>query len=206
MDTSPLKLIPARKGVAEKVAAGRRIRVVNTYGQQVVDMWAFAAEDAREFMSMEHTRASIMRLVPRVGDQLRTNHRRPILTLVEDTTPGAHDTLIAACDVYRYESLGHKGYHANCTENLHSALAGLGMTAPHTPSPLNLFMNVPMSGDMELSFVGPTSKPGQYVTFLAELDCVVVFSACPQDLVPVNGAACTPTDAHYHVLKGSPHA
>jgi uncharacterized protein YcgI (DUF1989 family) len=206
MVTSAPKLIPARKGVAEKVTAGECVRVVNTYGQQVVDMWAFAAEDATEFMSMEHTRASIMRLTPRVGDQLRTNRRRPILKLVEDTTPGAHDTLIAACDVYRYESLGHKGYHANCTENLHGALGSLGITAPDTPSPLNLFMNVPMTQDMELSFVAPSSKPGQYVTFLVELDCVVVFSACPQDLVPVNGAACTPTDAHYQVLEGGPRA
>jgi uncharacterized protein YcgI (DUF1989 family) len=27
-----------------------------------------------------------------------TNRRRPILTLVEDTSGGAHDTLMAPCD------------------------------------------------------------------------------------------------------------
>jgi uncharacterized protein YcgI (DUF1989 family) len=200
MEAAALKIIPARKGVAAKVAAGARVRVTNTHGQQVVDMWAFSAADTGEFMSMEHTRASIMRLTPRVGDELRTNRRRPILKLVEDTTPGTHDTLIAACDPYRYASLGHKGYHANCTENLHNALAGLQMKAPNTPCPFNLFMYVPLSQDAGLTFTAPTSKPGQYVTFQAELDCVVVFSACPQDLVPVNGVACTPTDVHYQVF------
>jgi uncharacterized protein YcgI (DUF1989 family) len=61
-------------------------------------------------------------------------------------------------------------------------------------------MYVPLSQDAGPTFTAPISKPGQYVTFLAELDCVVAFSACPQDLVPVNGVACTPTDAHYEVF------
>ena len=48
---------------------------------------------------MEHTRTSISRLVPKVGDDvLVTNDRRPILTLIKDTSPGIQDTLIAACD------------------------------------------------------------------------------------------------------------
>ena len=35
-----------------------------------------------------------------------TNQRRPIVTLVEDTTPGIHDTIMAACDRQRYGLLG----------------------------------------------------------------------------------------------------
>jgi uncharacterized protein len=34
----------------------------------------------------------------------------------------------------------------------------------------------------------------------AEMDCVVAFSACPQDIVPVNGLGLTPTAAHFAVL------
>ena len=52
-----------------------------------------------EFMSMEHSRAGMQRLIPMVGDTFVTNRRRPILTLVEDTSGGIHDTLIAACDL-----------------------------------------------------------------------------------------------------------
>ncbi len=51
---------------------------------------------------MEHTRAGILRLIPRPGDKLLTNKRRPILTVMEDTC-GVHDLLIAACDIYRYQ-------------------------------------------------------------------------------------------------------
>ena len=34
----------------------------------------------------------------------------------------------------------------------------------------------------------------------AELDCVVAFSACPQDLVPINGVACQPTEVHIELV------
>ena len=32
------------------------------------------------------------------------------------------------------------------------------------------------------------------------MDCIVVLSACPQDMIPVNGTDCTPTEVHYRVL------
>ena len=46
---------------------------------------------------MEH--CALPRRSSPAGDALVTNRRRPILTLVEDTSPGLHDTLIAACDL-----------------------------------------------------------------------------------------------------------
>jgi uncharacterized protein YcgI (DUF1989 family) len=122
------------------------------------------------------------------------------LTLLEDTTPGIHDTLLAACDRYRYEQLGCAEYHDNCTDNLAAALAELKLTPPETPSPLNLFMNIPVETAGTLSFEPPVSLPGDYVLFRAEMQCVIAFSACPQDLVPINGVACAPTEAHFQVL------
>ena len=37
-------------------------------------------------------------------------------------------------------------------------------------------------------------------TFRAEHDCIVAMSACPQDLVPVNGHGCTPKAVGYAIL------
>ena len=205
MTSSSLVTIPARGGKAAFLEAGQRIRVINTHGQQVVDTWAFNRADLKEFMSMEHSRTFLSRIMARVGDGMATNRRRPILTLLEDTTvegdtAGIHDTLLAACDRYRYELLGCEGYHDNCTDNLAAALAELGLTRPETPSPWNLFMNIPVAADGSVAFVAPVSKPGDYVTLRAEMDCVVAFSACPQDVVPINGVNCTPTEAHFQVL------
>ena len=88
--------IPARRGKAAYVAANQVVRVINTHGEQVVDTWAFNRHDIREFMSMEHSRSWLRRLIPHVGDSLVTNRRRPILTVLEDTSGGIHDTLLAA--------------------------------------------------------------------------------------------------------------
>jgi hypothetical protein len=192
--------IPARRGKAVRVRKGQRIKVINTRGLQVVDTWAFNADDLREFMSMEHSRVAIGHIIPAVDDGLVTNRRRPILTLVEDTSGGIHDTLFAACDCWRYEQLGCKEHHDNCTDNLAAGLAALGLTPPETPAPLNLFMNIPVVDGNRVEVRPPVSTPGSYVTFRAETNCIVAFSACPQDMLPINGPAMRPTEAHFEVL------
>ena len=69
-----LTTIPARRGKAALARKGQHVRVVNTHGSQVVDTWAFVAGDPAEFMSMEHTRANLEKLVPAVGDVNVTEH------------------------------------------------------------------------------------------------------------------------------------
>jgi uncharacterized protein YcgI (DUF1989 family) len=191
--------IPARRGRAVLVERGRHVRVINTHGQQVVDTWAFNRADLSEWMSMEHSRAGIGRILPRVGDTLCTNRRRPILAIVHDDSGGRHDTLIAACDRYRYDLLGCAGYHDNCTDNLATALREVGVSVAHTPSPWNLFMNIPVAPDGTVSFLPPVSTAGSSITLRAEMDLVIAFSACPQDIIPINGEDCVPTEAHFEV-------
>ena len=53
-----------------------------------------------------------------------------------DTSPGRHDTLIAACDIYRYQMLGCDGYHENCTDNLFNSLDKLGYKIKRMPFPI----------------------------------------------------------------------
>ena len=200
MTAASATTIPARRGKAAFVASGQTVKIINTHGQQVVDTWAFNRADPTEFMSMEHSRTSLGRIMPVIGQSMVTNRRRPILTLVEDTSGGIHDTLLAACDRYRYELLGCDGYHDNCTDNLAAALAELGLEPPETPGPWNLFMNIPVASDGSVGFEPPVSNPGDYLVLRAEMDCIVAFSACPQDMVPINGADCTPTEAHFQVI------
>ncbi|TVY42020.1 Uncharacterized protein LSUB1_G004085 [Lachnellula subtilissima] len=205
-----LTTIPARHGIATPLAKGSTIKVINTRGTQVVDTWAFTlssfppspSSTIETQMSNQHTRACLNSTIPKVGDGLFNNKRERLLTLVEDTTAGIHDTLIAACDEERYlELAGEKGRgHRNCADNLVEGLAVLGIKAPQfTPSPLNLFMNIPVHDDhTTLSFEAPTSKEGQYVCLKAEVDLVIAFSACPQDILKINCGE--PVDAHFQIL------
>ena len=191
--------IPARKGKATYVGRGRHVKVINTHGEQVVDMWAFNAHDLGEYMSMEHSRVHFLKLRPEVGDTLITNRRRPILTLVEDTSPGVHDTVLAACDARRYELLGIGEYHDNCSDNLANGMRDLGLEMSEEPSSFNLFMNIPWTEVGGLTLEEPVTKPGDYIVFQALTDVVVAFSACPQDILPINGRARQPTEAHFQV-------
>lgn len=186
-------LVPAGEGRAARIGAGQRFSVVSLEDRQVGDLWAFNAHDPSEHQSASHTRSVTDRLFPHVGEQFVTDRRRPILTLIEDSSPGRHDMLIAACDPARYAGLGAPG-HRSCATNLREALAALGLAgaAPTVPQPINVFMRIPVAPDGTLSWLPAETRPGDRVTFRAEMDCVIVLSACPQDLVGINGGRPTP--------------
>ena len=50
-----------------------------------------------------------------------------------------------------------------------------------------------------ISWEPPRSTAGNNVLFRAEMDLIAVMSACPQDITPVNGAACVPTELHFRL-------
>ncbi|MBT5434320.1 MAG: urea carboxylase-associated family protein [Alphaproteobacteria bacterium] len=189
-----LLTVPAAHGLAVPLQAGASLRVVNTPGTQVVDTWAFPDGVDGEFLSMEHCREVLQRIVFEPGDMLVTNRYRPLLEITGDTSPGGHDTLIAACSAAMYRHAGAGDDHANCADNLAAALAGHGRSCPGTPAPWNLFMQAPVIDGHRIAYVRPTAKPGDYVAIKALMDCLMVFSACPDDVYPTNGGDGTPRD------------
>jgi uncharacterized protein YcgI (DUF1989 family) len=198
-----LETIPARYGRALALAADEVIEVVNTYGTQVVDTWAFARRDPDEFMSMAQTRSVNSRIWPLVGQSFVSIRRRPMLCLVADTSPGVHDTLLCACNRAIYAELGGAADHRTCEDNLHEALAAAGVRISFTPAPLNLFMNVRVVPDGAVIRASPASRPGDRITFRAEMDLLVVLSACPQDITPINSEARTPRDVQVRVIPAT---
>ncbi|QIT54868.1 urea carboxylase-associated family protein [Aquisalimonas sp. 2447] len=194
--------VPARCGRAVRVKAGQTIRIINTHGTQVCDTWAFSTANINEFISMEHARAWIDGLIPKVGDPLLSNRRRPMMTLTADTSPGVHDTLIAACDLYRYMTLGVEDYHDNCSDNLRLAMQAIKTPVNEVPQPFNIWMNIPVNQRMGIEWEAPVANPGDYVDLKAEMDCIVAMSACPQDIIPINGRECVPVEVHFEVHDG----
>jgi len=88
----------------------------------------------------------------------------------------ASNILLCACDLWIYRELGVTEYRRNCSDNMHEALATLGITVPWTP----------------------TSRLGDHVLLRAAFDVVVVLSACPQDITAVNGGE--PRDAEIELI------
>lgn len=72
-----------------------------------------------------------------------------------------HDTTVAACSHELYEQvlgIGPDDHHDSCTDNLHAALREVGFKLTdtpkefYTPSPFNLWMNVPLRTRAASSF------------------------------------------------------
>ena len=110
--------------------------------------------------------------------------------------------LVACCDPWVYAHYGAEPGHANCRDNFLAALRAQGVEPPLVPNPVNLWMNVPVTGH-EIDIAPPVSRPGDHVRLRAEMDLLLVFSACPMDIVPINGEDCTPRPVHYAVEPNS---
>jgi uncharacterized protein YcgI (DUF1989 family) len=184
--------VPASSGAAVAVRAGQQVAVVDVEGGQVGDLFAFNAADPAEHLSAAHTRSTTWRLFPRPGEAFVSSARRPMLTLVEDTSSGDHDMLVAACDAERYRQLGVPGWHPSCAENLDRALATVGVVPPCIPQPVNVFMPTVIDGDGSLQWRPAKSSPGERFVLRAEMDLVVVLTACAQDVTGLNGGRPTP--------------
>ena len=112
---------PPRCGLAVKSQAGQRLQIENTHGRQVRDFSACLAADMGQFLAMSHCRTWLQPVSPKISDQLVTNCRQPVLEIITETSPGAHDTIMSCCDLARYQLLGCTEYYDNCADNLRMA-------------------------------------------------------------------------------------
>ncbi|HEY2161221.1 MAG TPA: urea carboxylase-associated family protein [Solirubrobacteraceae bacterium] len=183
MPTPSQVAIPARTGWSAALAAGESFRVIDVDGGQCADLWVFCAEDPAEPLSAQHSRVHMGAIYPEVGWTFVTARRRPILRFVEDTSPGRHDCLVAACDSARYELLGAEPGHPSCEGNLRAEAQKRGLPVTYAPQPINVFANFRVHHGGRLELEECVSKPGDGATFELLMDGIVVLSACPQDII-----------------------
>lgn len=192
--------LAASMGGAWQMRAGQNVRVMNPHGTQAVDVWALADDGATtgdgtvDYSSMEHTRSVNSSIYVDAGLAVVGMDRRALFTIIEDTSPGRHDTQLCPCNGPLYADLDQPLEHRSCAGNFHAALLELDLKFPFTPASLNLFMRVSVSTEGKIIRELPVASPGDYVTLRADRDIVLVLSACPQDVTPINGAECTPHD------------
>ena len=183
--------VPAYEGRAVSVPAGAIIRITDPRGHQIGDLFAFVRDDPSEWLSAGATRAEHTRMFPEVGSAFVTQFHRPIVTLLADTSPGVHDMLYPPCSPALYRGAGVEGYHPSCRENFEKAGVSAGMPVEFVPEPVNLFQNTPPDPSGVLVIGPAASEPGDYVLLVAEMDLVLILTACSYDLGDANGDGCT---------------
>ncbi len=182
-------LAPAT-GLAVVVEAGRRLRVTDLEGLQVVDMAVFNARNTREKLSCAYSRtragtAAGGAFHPRdrlsVGDVLMSTINREMMRIVADTPEikGMHDVHGRMCNRTLYQALGH-GPKDGCHEIISAAVSSYGLLPEDIPDTMDLFMNYHhdcTEGWWVLE--DGCSKPGDHIEFEAVMDCLVALSNCP---------------------------
>ena len=195
--------VPAGAARAVRVPEGQCVRVVNSEGGQVVDTWAFCASDPAEHLSMAHSRSATYRIFFRVGDVLVTNRFRPMLRVAEDTSPGCHDTLHAACSAESNRYFGAPDPAPNCEDNLRNALAAQGIRTAAVPCPWNLYEHADVDSAGELHDRPASAAAGDYVELACLMDLVLVCSACPSRVGAISGADRAPRGAEIVVVQAT---
>ena len=184
-----------REACAFRVPAGSFFRIMSVDGPQVGDLNLWNAGDLSERFYSGKTRALHGTHVT-TGERLWSSFPtlRPMATIVEDTlgwygidTYGGsvHDVIGTRCDPYTGNLLSGVQYHHCCHSNLTRALAeatglSLAEAEPHVHDVLNVFMCTGFTRDTGQYFMKASPvRPGDHLTFFAELDLLGALSACP---------------------------
>lgn len=184
-----------RSGVAFPLAKGQVLRVIDPRGTQCSDLLAYSAEDVREVISNGRTFDYEETIKLTTGNRLWSNRSNVMLEIVEDTV-GTHDFLLTPCseDTFRHFYPEYP-VHRGCFGNLAEALATYGVEPDAIPCAFNVFMNVPVAENGSLKVDPPSSKPGDFLRLLAEMDLIIGLTAC--SAYASNGGSFKPI--HYEI-------
>lgn len=189
---------------AYTVQAGETIQIIDVDGQQCSDFMAMNAraldQGIERYIDSTVTRSMVRGAYPIPGlfDKFFDQDIRPLLKLKQDTV-GRHDTFAYACTARGYEERGFFG-HLNCSDNISHAYARYGIQPRAAWPAINFFFNSWIDhGDNLIQSDEAWSQPGDYVALEAMTDLVVVSTACPDDVDPINGW--NPTDVHVRIYK-----
>jgi uncharacterized protein len=205
-------MMPPKTGYALTLDAAQHLRVTDLEGKQVVDMAVFNASNHGEKLSTSNSRTRYIpapgeSYVPRdrltAGDTLMSTLCRPLMTIVEETPEpkGVHDVHNRMCNRFLFEAYG-VGPRDGCHEIIAGVLAPYGIGPEDVPDTMDLFMNYHHDCARGRWVIEePVSKPGDYIEFRAEVDCLIGLSNCPEDvLTDCNARNCTPMK--FEVLAG----
>lgn len=170
--------IPPQSGKGFRMRRGDILRVTDPEGEQVSDLFAFAADDSRCSLSSGRSIDYASKIFLTTGDVLWSNDSRPMFTILRDDVK-RHDFLLTPCSQEMFEILyKHQGHHPSCFENLANAFEAFGISAERIGTSFNIFMRVDVDPDGRVAVKPPLSRAGDVIELRAEMDLVCALTAC----------------------------
>lgn len=174
--------IEPQHGTGFILKKGQILRVIDPQGEQVADLMAFNAHDLNESLSSGRTIDYANTIYITTGHVLYSNRSTPMLTITEDQV-GRHDFLLTPCSPETFKIIyNNHAHHPSCFANLVEHLSPFGVHPDHIPTTFNIFMNVAIAPDGELSIDPPRSTAGQFIELRAEMDLVIGVTACSAEM------------------------
>jgi len=196
--------LPPKTGFSLTIASGEYLKITDLEGKQSVDMVLFNAAWPRERLSTSYTRTRyrpepgaeyVKRDHISQGSTLMSSICNPMMTLTMETPvpKGVHSLHNRMCNSWNYVAYGLEP-RDGCLELLAKSLARFDLLPEDIPDSMDIFMNCHHDCDGRRWVTEePVTRPGDYIVFRAEMDCIVGLSNCPQDaLNACNGFRCTP--------------
>lgn len=174
--------IAPQHGVAFTMKAGETLVVTDPQGEQVSDLFAFAADDRSESLSSGRSLDYAETIYLSAGHVLYSNRSRPMFAIVRDTV-GRHDFLLTPCSQETFDIIyGIRDPHPSCFANLRDAFAPYAISPDAIGTTFNIFMNVEIAPDGRSTVLPPRSQPGDSIELRAEMDLIVGLTACSAEL------------------------
>jgi uncharacterized protein YcgI (DUF1989 family) len=181
-------VVPAKEYAAFLMNRGQVVRLVDLEGKQVPDIVWFNQHDLREHLNLGNSQqiAPGRRLSLEKGDLIVSQVTNPMMTIL-DYTNDNNLSYSSMCSEETNKLRYGVGNTRNCRDNLAMALSPWGFDKFGVPDAFKPFMNVVVDEDGNQEIKEATSEPGDYYDLRAEMDLLVAFSNCPQELNACNG-------------------
>ena len=197
-----IEVVPPGQYWHSVLLKGSFLKIIDVQGQQGVDFLCYNANNLEDRYHAPNTIKAAQSIHISEGSVLYSDYATALMTVVEDTTPGGHDTIAGCCSSWSNEMLYGVAGVPGCRENFLGALSHYGLGWRDIVPNINLFCSVPVheDGHTESSvFVTGPSVAGDSVMMRAETDVLAIISNCPQVNNPCNSG--NPTEIQIEVFQ-----
>ena len=190
-------VIPKCTGKGFRVNRGQAFRVIQDEGKQVAGLIFLNAHNYKEQFEAMFSGGSLND-VQKIGHFYKLSklyskvpYENVMLTVTDDKI--GHHFLGPHCTRTMMDILKAPG-HRSCSDNFAGALSEFGLLLEdiYSPSVFNAFMNarIDPKGDGHLQIEPPRAEKDHYIEFQADMDVLVLVSACPDDITATNDYSC----------------
>lgn len=193
-------VVPRCSGKTARVNRGQVFRLIEYEGKQVCDLTFLNAHNYTEHFSAElsaqlnsfqgmggYHRITRLYSKPPYENIMATVMDDPVGNGVRGGERGGHYIDDGHCTNRLLEFAGFPGART-CSDNFRDAYAEIALRQEDTfdSTIFNVWMNAWTEPDGTMIIGRPYAETGDYIDFLAEMDLMAVFSACPFEASPCN--------------------